>query len=281
MKNALGKKIFGQVSIAHGIVILLAILSPLFRGCTPKPKEVTFFDLSGSPAPAYEQPQESTPEPEIKPKIKQKPEPELKPEKKPEPVKTNAPPKKVETKKPEVKKPEPAKTNAPPKKTETNAPPKPKTEEEKLAAIRQNTKVRNPNAKPAAPAKKALDLSGLKAALNSSATGSGSATSSGSGSGSGSGGSMYNPFAWYYEKVKDQMYAVWQQPAGAPIGLTAVANIRVERDGRVSLKSITRRSGNSLFDQSVQGALNDTARLPMPPPDLPDRNISIEFSLKD
>jgi TonB family protein len=92
---------------------------------------------------------------------------------------------------------------------------------------------------------------------------------------------MYSPFAGYYDSVKQQMYAVWQQPAGAPIGLTAIATIRVERNGMVSLKSITRRSGNVPFDQSVQNALNTTTQLPVPPPDLPSLTIEIEFVLSD
>lgn len=270
MKNSLIKKVFERVSIAHGLIILLAIILSTFRGCTPKPKSINFFDLTGGPAPAPAP--ASEPEPEIKSaEPKPTPKPEPKPEKKlipkpaptnkpPETVKTNAPPKKPETKKPAV----------------TNAPPKPKTEAEKLAAIRQNKKVSNPNA---APAKPTLDFSGLKSALNSSTTGSGSA--SGTSSGSGSGGGMYSPFSGYYDSVKQQMYGVWQQPSGAPIGLTAIASIRVERSGMVSMKSITRRSGNALFDQSVQNALNATAQLPPPPADLPSNTIEIEFVLSD
>jgi TonB family protein len=274
VKNSLIKKVFGRVSIAHGLIILLAIFLSTFRGCTPKPKSIDFFDLTGGPAPAPAPAAEPEADPEPAPEIKSekpKPKPEPKPEKKPIPkpvetnkppvtVKTNTPPKKVEAKKPAV----------------TNAPPKPKTEAEKLAAIRQNKKVSNPNA---APAKPALDFSGLKSALNSSATGSGSA--SGTSSGSGSGGGMYSPFSGYYDSVKQQMYAVWQQPSGAPIGLTAIASIRVERNGMVSLKSITRRSGNALFDQSVQNALNATVQLPPPPADLPSNTIEIEFVLSD
>jgi len=290
VKNSLAKRVFGQVSIAHGLIILLAIFLSTFRGCTPKPKSIDFFDLTGgpAPAPAPTSDTESDPEPEIKSaEPKQKPEPKLepKPEKKPIPkpvstnkppetVKTNAPPKKVENKKPAV-------TNTPPKKAETNAPAKPKTDEEKLAAIRQGGKrVPNPNSKPSAPTRSQPDFSGLRSALNSAATGSGSGRG-GSSSGSGSGGGMYSPFAGYYDSVKQQMYAVWQQPAGAPVGLTATATVRIERTGTVSLKSITSRSGNTQFDQSVQNALNATIRLPIPPADLPDLNIAIMFELSD
>jgi outer membrane biosynthesis protein TonB len=285
VKNPPAKKIFGQVSIAHGIIILLTILMSSFRGCTPKPKDITFFDLAGGPAPApsYEPEPEAAPEPEIKSKSIPEPKPEPKPEKKStsKPIITNTPPKKVETnappKKVEIKKP--AVTNTPPKKVETNAPPKQKTEADKLASIRQDKRVPNPNTKTSTSARKSIDYSGLQSALNSSVTTSGSGTSTGTGSGSGSG--MYSPFGWYYDSVKQQMYAVWQQPAGAPIGLTATATVRVERDGTVSLKSITRRTGNTLFDQSVQNALNMTTRLPTPPVDLPDKNIEIVFELSD
>jgi len=77
------------------------------------------------------------------------------------------------------------------------------------------------------------------------------------------------------------MYAVWQQPSGAPIGLTALATVQIGSDGTVFSKSITRRSGNMLFDQSVQNALNATTKLPVPPVDLPSRTIEIEFALAD
>lgn len=283
MKNSLAKKVFGRVSIAHGLIILLTILLSSFRGCTPKPEILTFIDLAGGPAPASEPEPEAASEPAPEIKSKPEPKPEPKPEKKltPKPVITNTPPKKVETnalpKKAESKKS--VVTNAPPKKAET----KPKTLEERLAEIRKGGKpVSASSAKPGPATRPAIDYSGLRNALNSSATGSGSGRGgSSSGSGSGSGGGMYSPFAGYYDSVKQQMYAVWQQPAGAPIGLTATATIRVERNGAVFLKSIARRSGNGPFDQSVQSALNATTRLPAPPADLPSSDIEIVFELSD
>lgn len=291
MKNPQAKKIFGQVSIAHGTIILLTILLSSFHGCTPKPKDVTFFDLAGgpapAPAPASEPEPEAAPEPEIKSRPEPKPEP--KPEKKPipKPVVTNTPPKKAETnappKKAEVKKP--AVTNAPPKKAETNTPAKPKTLEQRLAEVRKSGKpvTVKPGTKSTAQTQSTIDYSGLRSALNSSASiSSGSGLGTATGSGSGSGG-MYSPFAWYYDQVKQQMYmpGVWQQPPGVPIGTTASTTVRVERDGTVSSKSITRRSGNAQFDQSVQNALNATTRLPIPPADLPDNDIEIVFVLSD
>jgi protein TonB len=222
---------------------------------------VTFFDLAAPPPPEPV----AEPEPEQKPAV---PEPA---KKIPLPPPTNAPPKAVkqepkkEALKVVAKKPEEKKTVV------TNTPPKPKTLEERLAEVRKGGKPVKPSTRP----RPQLDFSGIKSALNSAAS-----AGSSSGTGSGSGG-VYSPFAGYYDSIKRQMYAVWQQPAGVPISLTATATIRVERDGTVSLKSITRRSGNVSFDQSVQSALDSTVRLPAPPADLPDRTISIEFLLAD
>jgi TonB family protein len=242
--------VFKWVTGTHGVVLLLLLLVPWLKGCFHKqPKIIATFDLSTPPPP-----------PEIVPEVPQ-----------PEPVKktpspsTNAPPKKVEAKKPapkkEVSKPEPKKPE--PKKTA----PKPKTLEERLAEVRKGGKT----IKSTPVAKPQLDYTGLKSALNSASSGYGSVSGSG----------VYSPFAWYYALVQQKMYQAWQQPSSAPKGLTAEATIRVERDGTVSAKSITRRSGNAAFDQSVQTALATITTLPIPPADLPDRTISIEFSLKE
>ena len=259
----------------------MAIVLSTFRGCTPRPKNIDFFDLTGGPAPAPAPEPEAAPEPT--PEIKsEKPKPEPKPEKKetPKPVATNKPPETVKTNTPPKK---PAVTNAPPKKAETNAPAKPKTLEERLKEVRQGGKP--VAAKPGPKSAPQIDYSGLRNALNSAAagskSGSGSASGTSTGSGSGSGGGVYSPFGGYYDSVKQQMYGVWQQPGGAPIGLAATATIQIERNGTVSSKSISRRSGNVPFDQSVQNALNATTQLPVPPPDLPSRTIEIEFVLSD
>ncbi|MDD3276015.1 MAG: energy transducer TonB [Kiritimatiellales bacterium] len=252
MRKTVLKRVFGT----HLGVLFLLLFIPWIKGCFhPKPKPIVFTFALAPPAPA-----ESIPEPEP-------PAPAPKPKPVPEPPKTNAPPKKVEAKKPEPKKEEPKKVE--PKKPEPKPAAKPKTLEERLAEVRKGGKT----IRPAAPAKPALDYSGLKSALNSASSG----TSSSYGSGSGNG--VYSPFAGYYAQVQQKMVQAWQQPAGAPKGITAEATIRVERDGTVSSKSITRRSGNPEFDQSVQDALAATTRLPAPPADLPSRDIEIEFVL--
>lgn len=256
--------VFKWVTGTHAAVLLLLLLVPWLKGCFhKKPKIIATFDLSAPPPPP----------PEMEPEPVPKPEPKPEPVKKIAPPSTNTPPKVV---KPESKKetPKPKPKEEEPKKAEpkTSAP-KPKTLEERLAEVRKSgKKIKSPA--PAAT-KSQLDYSGLQSALNSAAAG------TTTGYGNGSGGGAYSPFAWYYALVQQKMYQAWQQPSGAPKGLTAEATLFVERDGTVTSKSITRRSGNAAFDQSVQGALTATTRLPAPPVDLPDRTISIEFALMD
>jgi colicin import membrane protein len=271
------KTVFKWVTGTHLTVLALLLIVPWLKGCFhKKPKIIATFDLSAPPPP-----------PEIVPEV---PKPKPQPPKKPEPEKriappaTNTPPKQVVKKEPDKPKTEPKKTppkteikkteitktdtkKTDPKKEEPKTPPK-LTEEQRLAAIRQNKKATYPNKTPAKPA---LDFSGLQSALSSAA----------SGTGSGSGSGAYSQFAGYYAQVQQKMYQAWQQPSGSPKGLRATATIRVETDGRISSKSITRRSGNFPFDQSVQNALNDTSSLPPPPKDLPSRTIEIEFELAD
>lgn len=232
-------------------VLFLLLFIPWIKGCFhPKPKEIiTFIDLAAMPPPAPV----SVPEPV--------PEPTLKPKPIPKPAVTNTPPKIAKPKPKKIAKKQRLKHKSKPKH-------KPKTLAERLAEVRKNGKpVTVPSVKP----RPQLDFSRIKSTLNSASTGAGSETGSESG--------MYSPFAGYYDSVKRQMYSVWQQPAGAPIGLSATATLRVERNGTVSAKNITRRSGNAPFDQSVQNALNATTRLPVPPANLPGRNIEIEFVL--
>lgn len=85
----------------------------------------------------------------------------------------------------------------------------------------------------------------------------------------------------YYNDVKQRIYATWQQPAGAPVGLITKAIICIKDDGAIASRTITHRSGNAKFDRSVQDALDAITSLPKPPADLPDLNITVEFVLSD
>lgn len=236
-------KVFWWVFGTHASVLFLLLLIPWVKSCSrPQPKEiVTYISVESGPAPlALVQPAPP-------------PRPEPQPEPKPEPA--------------PVPKPKPTPKPKPPPKTEprTNAPPPAvKKPEWKPAPVqRQDTRVTR---SAPAPSRPALDLSGVKAALHSSASPSGAP-------------GTFSPFAWYYESVKQRMYAAWRQPVGTPAGLTATAMIRVEFSGAISSRSLIRRSGNAEFDRSVQAAIDSVHQLPAPPADLPDRSITVEFVL--
>lgn len=72
--------------------------------------------------------------------------------------------------------------------------------------------------------------------------------------------------SWYLDAVRARMYDAWLQPSGlAATGLSVEAEIRVAKDGRITKRQITRRSGNSTMDSSVQRALDEVDKLsPLP-----------------
>lgn len=89
--------------------------------------------------------------------------------------------------------------------------------------------------------------------------------------------------SWYFDYVRSTLYDLWVQPSGvdAASGLSVEVVFRVHRDGSVSRKTITRRSGNAALDQSVQSLCDMPLRL-KPLPDTfrgPHRDITISFSL--
>ena len=67
----------------------------------------------------------------------------------------------------------------------------------------------------------------------------------------------------YYNHVHERMYAVWQQPTALKNlpGLSADVRITVAPDGRITGRSMTRRSGNDLMDDSVMQAVNSVKAL--------------------
>jgi protein TonB len=90
-------------------------------------------------------------------------------------------------------------------------------------------------------------------------------------------GGTFNPHATYYNTVRSRIYGLWQVPVAAPFGLSAEGSITLSASGSVSARRLTRRSGNTAFDESAQSALNKLTSLPPPPADLPSRTISILF----
>lgn len=91
------------------------------------------------------------------------------------------------------------------------------------------------------------------------------------------------PAAWYYALVRQTMYDAWSQPSSLAgrSGLTAEVTIRVQRDGRILSREMTRSSGNPVMDDSVMKAVQAVTQLRPLPPQFPgaSHEITIEFEL--
>jgi TonB family protein len=173
--------------------------------------------------------------------------PSIKPEPAPEPEPSPIPkPEPKPTPKPKPKEPEPEKPKWEPAKVE-----------------RQNRRViKNPQTPaPVTPQPKRMTASDIQKALGTTRT------------------TSANQHLVYCNSLQPRFYAVWQQPSSAPYGTKATATIRIGADGSILFRSLTSPSGNRVFDQSVQNALNAAQRLPAPPKVSVNRSITIDFVL--
>jgi TonB family protein len=79
------------------------------------------------------------------------------------------------------------------------------------------------------------------------------------------------------------MYDAWAQPGGlaAEPGRIARILVRVERDGRITARTLVQSSGEPLIDDSAMQAVNSISRLKPLPASFPGKykNITIDFEL--
>lgn len=102
-------------------------------------------------------------------------------------------------------------------------------------------------------------------------------------SSAGSPSSSVDDLSLYYTAVRDIMYGAWNQPSTAARGLRAEVTIRVQRNGAISSRKLTRSSGSAMMDNSVMQAVNRVARLRSLPPTVPgdSLDITVEFVVGD
>ncbi len=87
--------------------------------------------------------------------------------------------------------------------------------------------------------------------------------------------------AWH-RMAFQTFHDAWAQPGAVSAGTTVTVRVRVERDGRITRRDLTRPSGNSVMDESVMRAVNSVSRLPP----LPDQirgahyDVDIHFELE-
>ena len=101
--------------------------------------------------------------------------------------------------------------------------------------------------------------------------------------GTGTGGAgQPSPFAWYYQRIFQEMYAAWQPPFGLDEGLVAQVLIRVEKTGTITRVSLTASSGNKAMDDSALAAANRVKNLPPLPEGLGSSfaEITVHFKVQ-
>ena len=115
-------------------------------------------------------------------------------------------------------------------------------------------------------------------------SGSGQSGSTGK-AGSASGGSSGSEFGWYGNMLHDRFYSAWIQPTtNVPSGakISALVNVRIEKDGRVSKFEIAKPSANATVNESVAGVAKQISQVDPPPTGLikgDHYDVKINFEL--
>ena len=259
------KQMARKVTVGHIVAVVLLLLVPLVRQVFNRPRpveELTFVDLAdmgggGAPAAGATEQAPTPPEP--------KPAPEPEPEPEPEPTIPEAKPL-----------PEPKTEPAPVPKTE------PKPVEKQKIKISTNKVVRAKSpAPPANNSKPAMSAADIKKMLASGIPASSGGASGGYAGGTGGSGSA-SVEAAYQARVRAAFYEAWDQPSSlSNPNLSVVASVRISKDGTVTSRRVSRPSGNSVMDSSVNAAIQRVSKLPAPPRELGggplDINVAFEL----
>ena len=119
-----------------------------------------------------------------------------------------------------------------------------------------------------------------------SASQGGNAQSGSTGKGaSAGGGSSASEFGWYGNMLHDRFYSAWIQPTtNVPSGtkISALVNVRIEKDGRVSKFEIAKPSENGTVNESITAVAKQVSQVDPPPTGLikgDHYDVKINFEL--
>ena len=209
----------------------------------------------------------------------------------PQPTPTPAEPK-IETPKPPEPKPEPVPTPKPeplpqPEPKPTPAPKhqvkvstaKKKVSVSTTSASTESKSTSTQSREPAGPS-----ASDIKSRLASKIPGE---AGGGGGDGSGNAGrpdGVADDFSWYRALIKQSIQSAWKKPP-IPAGekIYTEVEIKISESGAVTFLQISRPSGDSVMDNSVEQAVRSTPRLAKPLPTglgSPDYTVIIQFKLE-
>jgi TonB family protein len=241
------------VSLAHALVLLLALFCAHVLAPTPTPKMLEMVGLPDNLNPAEGEPSATLRGPVIptppSPAPPAAPPPTVPPPSAPPPP-PPAPPAinhfPVEAPPPKPKPPKPKVPVKPNLDTTTRAPARApantRTPANSVAQSLNRAVSANPNA-------------GVPGGSRNSDTGSpGSPTGSASGD-------------WYRTLIKNKLEQHWMKPSSGNPNLTATIKIRVLADGTVEYLGMTGSSGDAAMDNSVVSAVRSVGKISPPPPD--------------
>lgn len=166
-------------------------------------------------------------------------------------------------------------------------PPKPAPAKTNVVAVSTNVVKLSSTPKPPKPKLTAIQIRamlGKDTGPLKPVTGPGGAGGGTAGGPAGGGGGEAIPYGWYYASVYNALYDAWRQPAMPELrGRVTVAQIRVQRDGRITSKKIITPSGNPVMDASVRDALDGVQQLDPLPLGLggASLHIAINFQLSE
>ena len=292
--NPRGRPFRRTVLIVFGIHISLLLLFglPMAQCHKSKPiQPVEIIDLgslrpgpglpssTSSPAPATPtQPASEIPNQESK--IQNPP---------PQPTPTPAEPK-IETPTPPEPKPEPVPTPKPEPLPQPEPKPTPAPKHQvKVSTAKKKVSVSSPNQESKTTSQKSSEppgpsVSDIKNRLSSKIP---AEPGGGGGDGSGNAGrpdGVADDFSWYRALIKQSIQSAWKKPP-IPAGekIYTEVEIKISESGAVTFLRISRPSGDSAMDTSVEQAVRSTPRLAKPLPaglGSPDYIVIIQFKLE-
>ena len=293
--NPRGRPFRRTVLIVFGIHVGLLLLFglPMAQCHKSKPiQPVEIIDLgslrpgpglpspTSSPAPATP----TQPASEIKNLKSEKP---VAPE--PAPIEETKPIPEPETEPEPVQKPEPAPTpKVKPEPTPIPVPPKAK-HQVKVSTAKKKVSVSSPNQESKTTSQKSSEPPGPSASDIKNRLSSKIPAEPGGGGGDGSGNAgrpdgVADDFSWYRALIKQSIQSAWKKPP-IPAGekIYTEVEIKISESGAVTFLRISRPSGDSAMDTSVEQAVRSTPRLAKPLPaglGSPDYTVIIQFKLE-
>ena len=293
--NPRGRPFRRTVLIVFGIHVGLLLLFglPMAQCHKSKPiQPVEIIDLGSlRPGPGLPSPTSSpTPATQSQPSSEiQNPKSEKPVAPEPAPIKETKPIPAPEPEPEPIQKPEPTPTpEVKPEPTPLPVTPKPK-HQVKVSTAKKKVSVSSPNQESKTTSQKSSEppgpsVSDIKNRLSSKIP---AEPGGGGGDGSGNAGrpdGVADDFSWYRALIKQSIQSAWKKPP-IPAGekIYTEVEIKISESGAVTFIRISRPSGDSAMDTSVEQAVRSTPRLAKPLPTglgSPDYTVIIQFKLE-